>query len=68
MSEWQTIDTAPPSGQVLITDGVYHSVAAKRPVTGEWITYTYNDGWLDAEVTCPTHWMPLPKPPPRDAA
>ncbi len=67
MSEWQPIDTAPLEGDAILVTRyvrstntgsiwVYHVAWWHRD--GGW--YTLGGGPL----TTPTHWMPLPEPPP----
>ena len=56
---WQTIETAPKDGTEFLA---YWSGSKCFSLVG-W----YNDRWHEtetpAEVSTPTHWMPLPEPP-----
>jgi len=60
MSEWQSIDTAPKDGTpILVSNG--DSCAAVYWWPQVWMGTVHN-GMRD-----PTHWMPLPKPPAKEA-
>lgn len=66
MSEWQPIETAPDDGTPMLvtwpcTSGADVTVATKIEV---WRDY-YSGDHLAAQER-PTHWMPLPEPPPND--
>ena len=68
MSEWQPIETAPrdetpvllfiPDVGMVVGD---FAVAAFAPA-GEWFECYNSEGLAPNK---PTHWMPLPEPPPR---
>jgi hypothetical protein len=69
--QWQPIETAPIDGTELllycgdewsgIIVGHYGDLLWLNDVTDEWETETCWQSGL--EKYCPTHWMPLPKPP-----
>lgn len=80
MAEWQPIDTAPRDGTPILLAGgeddntkyatELEAAKMRSPCRGWW----HHDGWIItlAEACCisvgrdnPTHWMPLPEPPPR---
>ena len=81
MSEWLKINTAPKDGRVVdlwhpeegrIPNCAW--VTAHIPFGGEgtgWFRkhdeFGLSDVWLDDEYEYPTHWMPLPEPPPQAA-
>ena len=69
MSDWQPIETAPMNGaEVLLFDRL-GDISVARFANGAWQARA--DGF-DAfasdesriEVEAPSHWMPLPSPPP----
>jgi hypothetical protein len=66
MRGWQTIDTAPKDGTVILTWCATGSVD-ERPVVLAW--RMVNDGrWDDDSGDSyqeydPTHWTPIPEPP-----
>lgn len=72
MSAWQTIETAPRDGTaVLVTDGQTQRVAWTQHPEKDgnflvWCYYVTRSG-ASAVMNQPTHWMPLPAPPVRDA-
>ena len=67
-TQWQPIETAPkdgtgffyfqklPFGQQWIGSAVYHD--------GKCLHVQWNGDECDWTTICPTHWMPLPTPPP----
>lgn len=59
MTEWQSIETAPEDGTIVIIYEEGKAVSAfYDSSTKQWVeTMDYY------EVPDPTHWMPLPKPP-----
>jgi len=70
MTDWQPIDTAPKDVDVLL---LYLDGSGVQP--GYWDRD--NDCWLACETkgltggrwySTPTHWMPLPDPPPSEQA
>ena len=79
-SAWQPIETAPRDGTwVLLAGGecdlVEESRNKGRVVTGRWTTefyhkpdgnwqFAYYDAGFYGEYKDPTHWQPLPSPPP----
>lgn len=61
MNEWQPISTAPPNNVdvlVCLNNGRGSIFIARTHGTGQW----WSDGLL--RIPTPTHWMPLPEPPP----
>lgn len=59
MNEWQSIETAPRQGKLIVV-GCYDSV------NGEWQVWTcdgYPFGVESVSGNEPTHWLPLPQPP-----
>lgn len=62
MSDWQPIETAPEHGQFL----VYMPEEPRRKIqAAEWHPNVKVIGNHFAfDLTKPTHWMPLPDPPP----
>jgi hypothetical protein len=57
--QWQPIETAPSDGRaVLVYRGNYDQMIVMREADGEWWRMSG-----DLRGT-PTHWMPLPPPPP----
>ncbi len=61
MSEWQPIETAPKSEEVIVamtceSSGQHWVTAATQEEDGRW--FNVGDGLL-----CPHHWQPLPPPP-----
>lgn len=64
MSEWQPIETAPKDGTYLLTsDGKWREVC--KFVDGFWCSDLEGESY--SYVLEPTHWQPLPEPPPEDA-
>lgn len=75
---WQPIETAPKDGRSILT--VVATFKDCVPSVSQWVTFEGESRWgLDPEVFCeddhfrehwsatrydPTHWMPLPLPPP----
>jgi hypothetical protein len=62
MSEWQPIETAPKDGTpvlAFIGDGDGAAVLGWSAGCREWQDYNGSSPRYD-----PTHWMPLPPPPP----
>ncbi len=74
MSEWQPIETAPKDGRTII---VYRSIAGWDVLgTAYWVNIRGIDGWIsngfseppgNLGLGHPTHWQPLPLPPPPEA-
>lgn len=69
--EWQPIETAPRDGtRVLVWVPKYaeHFVAALMtcPDDGDqqWIVARFHEPKISVIAPSPTHWMPLPEPPP----
>jgi hypothetical protein len=61
---WQPIETAPKDGtEVLVTEGTTFAVAS-YDLYGGWRDMG-DMGWGGMCYTQPTHWMPLPSPPPQ---
>jgi hypothetical protein len=57
--EWQTIDTAPSDGRlVLVCGGSHTDATVVRGADGDWWRYARKDGMR----SIPTHWMPMPEP------
>lgn len=79
VAEWQPIETAPKETEIFIgrfIDGKFRFCrsALIYEHANEFAGETWS-GWLwsiddcnDSIADCPTHWMPLPKPPAIDAA
>lgn len=75
MSEWQPIETAPKDGRLIVVHGIEpgeYGYTEDRPNTtvarwayGGWQP-TRGGGRYDHGIR-PTHWMPLPEPPSRNA-
>lgn len=81
--EWQQIETAPTDGSwVLLTGGkidygwdgdakpacvVGQWNVSRNIFRGEWHFAWYDSGYY-GEYEEPTHWMPLPTPPPQEDA
>lgn len=70
-NKWQPIEIAPKDGSdILCTDGLEVKTAFWS--TNAWVTWNREGSWRallcwsDSEIICPTHWMPLPKPPKED--
>lgn len=69
MTQWQPIETAPKDGTrvLLFTrwlgDGQYHCPPFDDVQIGLWD----RDEWELINIGDPTHWMPLPSPPERNA-
>lgn len=62
MSEWQPIESAPKDTAILVYHAGY-TVAHFNTTYGRWIGYGRDA--LEFVTGPPTHWMPLPPPPPR---
>jgi len=62
---WQTIDTAPKDGTVILLCGGFLSNGKPVVRTGKW-GGVWQVGWkveaLETYQINPTHWMPLPLP------
>lgn len=73
MSKWQEIDTAPKNGSRVILYMEEHSDEGDPRQVACWLPSTDAFAWAgDAWYTdtgeawtAPTHWMPLPEPPPK---
>lgn len=69
ISEWQSIETAPKDGTVILLGcppvGAMKDPRSRRVYEGRWHdaqkTFTSVNGFLLLSVA--THWMPLPEPP-----
>lgn len=61
MNNWQSINTAPKDGTHILC---YLPYGQSLMIETWWHVDERNGLWFheDGEV-CPTHWMPLPKPP-----
>ncbi len=56
---WQPISTAPKDGRLILTWSLSQTIATM------WWAKDEDPAWTDGEYTySPTHWMPLPAPPP----
>lgn len=74
MSEWQPIETAPKDGTKILVACAYGGVEISEWCELERFHWEHVDGnlWrkVEEEPSCfwnsnhPTHWMPLPPPPP----
>ncbi len=68
MSKWQSIETAPRDGALVLVCRVYESGIVEYAVASsngdEWRDMG-DIGWagMYGEGNQPTHWMPLPPPP-----
>jgi hypothetical protein len=66
---WQTIETAPKTGKIIILYGKTKHAQFHHVGVGHWYK-TYNkwawDTYLGDEPRQPTHWMPMPNPPQRE--
>lgn len=65
---WQTIDTAPRDGSWILIYEQFDDVTVGwwSPYSKKWMALRgahYDDGV--EEGSNPSHWMPLPEPPPR---
>jgi hypothetical protein len=64
MNAWHPIGTSPRDGTKILIfgDGEICSAqwAERRNL---WQIYTLSDGWLECELSQPTHWQPLPNSP-----
>lgn len=58
MSAWQPVETA-PQGASVITYGKTGIRFMRKRETGQW------ENMMHLPREAPTHWMPLPEPPPR---
>lgn len=69
MTDWQPIETAPLDGtQIMLWSSVNGAIIAQwSPRPAFWDTGFASEMDGDPiEVIDPTHWMPLPKPPPSE--
>lgn len=69
MTEWKTIDSAPNDGTwvMAVYEGIDHRTG--RPWVPMIVRRRNDSAWFD-DITDwddwdPTHWMPLPDPPPK---
>ena len=60
---WQPIETAPRDGKLIVvyTKGII-DIAFWNGGLEYWVTFAFNRG------KSPTHWIPLPEPPPEEEA
>lgn len=64
MTTWDPIETAPRDGAKIFIFGDGEMCSAQWAERRNlWQVYTPSDGWLECEVSLPTHWQPLPTPP-----
>jgi ribosomal protein S1 len=71
MSEWQSIDTAPKDGTVVkVVSATKRGIFTYYPYpitsafhNGKWCWKLDKEDWTSFDPQ-PTHWMPLPAPPP----
>ena len=67
--KWQPIETAPKDGTtVLVYEGYYKSgdlIHTAQYSARQWVVLDGMEG--DFMLEDPTHWMPLPEPPPEGA-
>lgn len=71
---WQPIETAPKQGHILLTNGKVVSEGGWLSDMDQGAEYEGQLGmcgwwalewnWKEGEGVVPTHWMPLPEPPP----
>lgn len=68
MQEWQSIEAAPKDGtNILVWDGVTMTTAWWWEKGGYWRLVDAGEHAEDDQCTPqPTHWMPLPEPPPKN--
>ena len=77
MMEWQPIETAPRDGTLVILgsnkevgEGSYVKYSGGGHKVDGWVLSTDHHGldhyYADIMQHPPTHWMPLPPPPPTD--
>lgn len=72
MSEWQPISTAPKMKNIILFAFMHHMVGTRRNWRmGSGFWHTGMERWIwegeqihSSYVTQPTHWRPLPEPPP----
>ena len=68
--EWQPIETAPKDGSRILAvsaDAAFGVVVWSSILGGTWVL-ACSDGQALNYYLDPTHWMPLPEPPPTDKA
>lgn len=66
MSEWQPIETRENGGEILAFVPSYYQ-GNGAVIVAQWCDWHDSGcGWYDnrAFLTDPTHWQPLPEPPP----
>jgi len=68
MSEWQSIETAPKDGSAVLLWCGEGLLFEPFQCVGRFRREETWTGWVDVyegvDLTTPTHWMPLPAPPP----
>lgn len=74
MSEWQPIETAPHDGSAILVaheKGVWIAQYLPKYPSGykppnPWFSVMLNHDYINEQPVSryPTHWMPLPEPPP----
>lgn len=67
MSEWQPIETAPMNGtwvMIYCPGGIGVAVAAYMTLDIDWWHIDNGKDEYPVRGPAPTHWMPLPDPPP----
>ena len=74
-SAWQPIETAPQDGRTVIVGadmgefgfvrGTAHFAGTPGSFISGWIARGFTDPPGELGLAHPTHWMPLPAPPPR---
>ena len=67
--QWRPIETAPKDGADILTFGSVYSKESAHRVSISW--WSHGRFWTSLpqdgqEDSYPTHWMPLPNPPPHD--
>jgi hypothetical protein len=62
--EWQQIETAPKDGTKILAYGCSRHYPSETFTRIQWFVSEINDWGAHGVAIIPTHWMPLPDPPP----